>query len=196
MKRRGVPQPPQGACPPHLSWHGTAQAPSLRRHHTAAGRGWTAQGWMLVGTRPGSPGVSGRSQRLESGERKREVSTGRAKPRPRGLCPENSHLVLSQHRQPFDFCDKHFHPKTRQRLIKVALTRLPFKIKMKKIKMPADGNSLAVQWLGLHASTAGGTGLIPRQGTKIPQATLCNQRSKKMSAKFEGITVPPSGILI
>ena len=45
------------------------------------------------------------------------MSTGQAKPRPSGLCPENSHLVLSQHRRPFDFCDKHFHPKTRQMLI-------------------------------------------------------------------------------
>ena len=32
------------------------------------------------------------------------------------------------------------------------------------------GNSLAVQWLGLHTSTAGGTGSIPGQGTKIPKA--------------------------
>ena len=30
-------------------------------------------------------------------------------------------------------------------------------------------NSLAVQWLGLGISTAGGTGLIPEQGTKILQ---------------------------
>ena len=27
--------------------------------------------------------------------------------------------------------------------------------------------SLAVQWLGLHASTTGGTGSIPGQGTKM-----------------------------
>ena len=32
------------------------------------------------------------------------------------------------------------------------------------------GNSLAVQWIGLHASTAGGTGSIPGGGTKIPHA--------------------------
>ena len=31
------------------------------------------------------------------------------------------------------------------------------------------GSSLVVQWLGLHASTAGGPGSIPGQGTKIPQ---------------------------
>ena len=29
------------------------------------------------------------------------------------------------------------------------------------------GTSLAVQWLGLRASTAGSSGLIPGQGTKI-----------------------------
>ena len=32
------------------------------------------------------------------------------------------------------------------------------------------GNSLAVQWLELSALTAGVLGLIPGQGTKIPQA--------------------------
>ena len=29
--------------------------------------------------------------------------------------------------------------------------------------------SLVVQWLKIHASTAGGVGSIPGQGTKIPQ---------------------------
>ena len=32
------------------------------------------------------------------------------------------------------------------------------------------GTSPAVQWLRLHASTAGGEGLIPGRGTKIPHA--------------------------
>ena len=32
------------------------------------------------------------------------------------------------------------------------------------------GTSLAVQWLGLHASKAGDTGSIPGWETKIPQA--------------------------
>ena len=32
------------------------------------------------------------------------------------------------------------------------------------------GNSLEVQCLGLHTSTAGGMGLIPGQETKIPHA--------------------------
>ena len=34
------------------------------------------------------------------------------------------------------------------------------------------GNSLAVQWLGLLASTAGGLGLIPGQGSMIPQGIV------------------------
>ena len=35
------------------------------------------------------------------------------------------------------------------------------------------GTSQAVQWLRLHASNAGGMGLIPGQGTKIPHAMRC-----------------------
>ena len=41
---------------------------------------------------------------------------------------------------------------------------------MTVFKTLPPGNSLVVQWLGLRASTAGGTGLIPGQGTNIPQA--------------------------
>ena len=41
------------------------------------------------------------------------------------------------------------------------------------------GSSLAVQWLGLRASTAGGTGSIPGQGTKIPHAMVCPKKKKK-----------------
>ena len=41
------------------------------------------------------------------------------------------------------------------------------------------GNSLAVQWLGPHASTAGGTGSIPGQGIKIMQAALCGKKPKE-----------------
>ena len=37
------------------------------------------------------------------------------------------------------------------------------------IKKKWDGNSRAVQWLGLHAFTAKGTGSIPGWGTKILQ---------------------------
>ena len=32
-----------------------------------------------------------------------------------------------------------------------------------------DGNSLAVQWLGLHAFTSEGPGSIPGRGNKIPR---------------------------
>ena len=52
-------------------------------------------------------------------------------------------------------------------------------------KNPVLGTSLLVQWLRLCAPNAGGPGLIPSQGTKIPQAetqilcsatkTLCSQ---------------------
>ena len=38
--------------------------------------------------------------------------------------------------------------------------------------------SLAVQWLRLHASTAGGTGLIPGWGTMIPHAAWCGKNKK------------------
>ena len=42
-----------------------------------------------------------------------------------------------------------------------------------------EGTSLAVQWLRLHASTAGGTGSIPGCGTKIPHAMWHGQKKKK-----------------
>ena len=38
---------------------------------------------------------------------------------------------------------------------------------------------LVVQWLGVSAFIAGGPGLIPGQGTKIPQATQYGQKKKK-----------------
>ena len=41
------------------------------------------------------------------------------------------------------------------------------------------GTSQVVQWLRLHASNAGGMGLIPGQGTKIPHATLFSQKNLK-----------------
>ena len=40
------------------------------------------------------------------------------------------------------------------------------------------GSSLVVQWLGLCASTAGGSGLIPDRGTEILQATQCGHKRK------------------
>ena len=42
------------------------------------------------------------------------------------------------------------------------------------------GTSLEVQWLKLHASKAGDTGLIPGQGTKLSHAAhICRQKKKK-----------------
>ena len=43
----------------------------------------------------------------------------------------------------------------------------------------ALGTSLAVQWLGFHASTTGGTGLIPVQGTKILLVVQCDQKTER-----------------
>ena len=44
--------------------------------------------------------------------------------------------------------------------------------------MSRTGTFLAVQWLGLQASTAGGTGSIPGHGTKIPHAAQHNWKKK------------------
>ena len=44
-------------------------------------------------------------------------------------------------------------------------------------------NSLAVQWLGLHAFTAEGPGSIPDWGTKIPQAARHSQKKKSEKKK-------------
>ena len=43
------------------------------------------------------------------------------------------------------------------------------------LKIPALGTPLAVQWLRLHSSTAGGTRPIPGWATKIPNAVWCGQ---------------------
>ena len=40
------------------------------------------------------------------------------------------------------------------------------------------GNSLVVQWLGLHAFTAKDLGSIPGQGVKIPQAAKHGQEKE------------------
>ena len=42
-----------------------------------------------------------------------------------------------------------------------------------------QGTSLAVQWLRLRASTAGGAGLIPGWGTKIPLAVQPEKKKKE-----------------
>ena len=46
-------------------------------------------------------------------------------------------------------------------------------------KYPPEGNSLTVQWLGLHPFTAEGLGSIPHQGTKIPHGVI--KKLKKIS---------------
>ena len=45
-------------------------------------------------------------------------------------------------------------------------------------KEAAPRNSLAVQWLGLRASTVWGAGSIPGQGTKIPQGMAWPKKPK------------------
>ena len=47
--------------------------------------------------------------------------------------------------------------------------------------------TLAVQWLRLRASCAGGTGLIPGQGTKIPHAMQQKKKKKKKKELFQEI---------
>ena len=49
---------------------------------------------------------------------------------------------------------------------------LPLSLHLKYIHR----TSLALQWLRLHATYAGGVGLIPGQGTKVPHAALCGQK--------------------
>ena len=51
-----------------------------------------------------------------------------------------------------------------------------------------NGNSLAVQWLGLHTSTAEDTGSIPGQGTKIPHAMWCWKKKKRKEKWAEDLT--------
>ena len=50
---------------------------------------------------------------------------------------------------------------------------------MSEKKKEINGNSLAVQWLGLHTSTAGGTGSIPGWGTRTLYAVWHGQKKKK-----------------
>ena len=47
------------------------------------------------------------------------------------------------------------------------------------LRLNDSGTSLAVQWLGLCTSTAGGTGSIPGRGTKFSHAEQRGQKEKK-----------------
>ena len=49
------------------------------------------------------------------------------------------------------------------------------------------GTSLVVQWLRLHASTAGGAGSIPGWGTKIPHALWYGKKKKKVTVIIEKV---------
>ena len=51
-------------------------------------------------------------------------------------------------------------------------------------KLRDEGTSLAVQWLRLCASTAGGAGLIPTRETKIPHAMCAAKKFKKKTTKL------------
>ena len=58
--------------------------------------------------------------------------------------------------------------------------------KKKCYKSVLQGNSLTVQWLGLRASTAGGTGSIPGwEGDKIAQAAQCRRKKKKNTQRVK-----------
>ena len=43
------------------------------------------------------------------------------------------------------------------------------KAEIQEIQNPGERTTLVAQWLRLHTSNAGGEGLIPGQGTKMPQ---------------------------
>ena len=58
------------------------------------------------------------------------------------------------------------------------------KIKFKKTRIL--GTFLVVQWLKLHASTAGGMGSIPGHGTRNPNDAQCGQRNKKINFRISG----------
>ena len=49
------------------------------------------------------------------------------------------------------------------------------------VRKALAGNSLAVQWLGLHAFTPEGLSSIPSGGTKIPQAVWPKKEKKSSS---------------
>ena len=53
-----------------------------------------------------------------------------------------------------------------------------------------QGDSLEVQWLGLHALTDKGLGSIPDWGTKIPEASECGKEIN--FKKWHGVHVSES----
>ena len=51
------------------------------------------------------------------------------------------------------------------------------------------GTSLVVQWLRLHVSDAGGLGLIPGRGTKIPQAMQHGPKNKEINREPRNLKI-------
>ena len=60
-----------------------------------------------------------------------------------------------------------------------------------ELKITLEGTSLAVQWLGLHVSTAGSPASITGQRTKTTQAAWCGQKNKWIKSSWN---VPLVGI--
>ena len=73
-------------------------------------------------------------------------------------------------------------PRCLQTILSMAVRVILFKTQVRSCfssaQSSAAGTSLAVQWLRLHASTAGGVGSIPGPGTKIPH-TVPKKKKKK-----------------
>ena len=64
------------------------------------------------------------------------------------------------------------------------------------LNMMPSGNSLLAQWLGLHASTAVGTGLIPGWRTKILKATWPRGKKKKKQCLHNNQQVHNGGKIV
>ena len=91
---------------------------------------------------------------------------------------------LDLFRKPFILWERKPGPKSLSSLPNIIVVQLGGQYSFYYIKVIqfhpikiAPGISLAVQWLRLCAPNAGGTGLIPGWGTKIPHAALCDQNN-------------------
>ena len=51
--------------------------------------------------------------------------------------------------------------------------------------LKTDWDFLAAQWLRFHTSISGGTGLIPGQGTKIPQTVQHSSKARKWESRLQ-----------
>ena len=65
----------------------------------------------------------------------------------------------------------------------------------RKALNPGVGTSLVVQWLRPQTSTAGGMGLIPGWGTKIPHAMQCAPPKKGESWDYKNSSSLPSHLI-